>query len=80
MTTEQRFERMEAILERMVDRQEQFDDALTTLTESQINLTEAQAKTDLQIKAIGLAMEQLQQQTAALERQWQAYINTIRPQ
>ena len=79
MNTEERFERMERILAIVVDNQHQFD-ATRTLAESHIQtqqelrtLAASQAKTETQIKALGLAME-------ALERQWQAYINTLRPQ
>ena len=87
MTTEERFDRIETILERVVDRQEQTDETVATLLDSHIKtqeqlrtladshakLAEAQAKTDTQIKALGLLAE-------SLERQWQAYITTIRPQ
>ena len=80
MTVEERFNRIETILERLADRQEQQDDTLTTLTESQIKLTdshiklaEQQAKTEMQVQALGIFVEQL-------ERQWQAYLNTLRPQ
>jgi hypothetical protein len=80
MTTEDRFTRIENILSHVVDRQEQLDTALVTLaeaqtklTEAQARLTEAQAKTDTQLRALGLVVE-------ATERQWQAYLTTIRPQ
>jgi hypothetical protein len=59
------FDRIESILERVVD-QAKFDTALGTLAESQISLAQAQKET--------------QEQMRALERQWQAYLNTIRPQ
>ena len=80
MTTEERFTRIESIVERVVDRQEQTGETLATLAESQIKLTESQiklteevAKTQMQVQALGHAVENL-------ERQWQAYLNTIRPQ
>jgi hypothetical protein len=66
MTTEERFTRIESILERVVDNQAKFDTVLATLAEAQINLAQAQKET--------------QEQMRALERQWQAYLNTIRPQ
>lgn len=80
MTTEERFTRIESILERVVDRQEQTDETVATLLDSQIKLTGEVAKTQLQVQALGHAVEQLGQQTSALERQWQAYLTTIRPQ
>ena len=80
MTTEERFNRIENILERLADRREQTDETVAILadshiklTESQTRLAESQAKTKLQVQALGLAVEQL-------KRQWHAYINTIRPQ
>ena len=94
MTVEERFNRIETILERLADRQEQQDDTLTTLSESYINmaelqtrlteshikLAEQQTKTEMQVQALGIVVERLSQQTADLERQWQAYLNTLRPQ
>jgi hypothetical protein len=65
MTVEERFERMESILERVAV-QAKFDTVLSTLAEAQISLAQAQKET--------------QEQMRALERQWQAYLNTIRPQ
>jgi hypothetical protein len=59
MTTEERFTRIETILERVAENQQKFDTVLSVLAESQITL---------------------QKEMRALERQWQAYLNTIRPQ
>ena len=87
MTTEERFTRIETILEKIVDRQEQQDETLAVLVDSHIKtqeqirelakaqtrLAERQAETEVQLKALGLVVE-------ATERQWQAYLNTIRPQ
>lgn len=41
MTSEERFERIESILERMAENQQQFDVVFSTLAESHIKLTEA---------------------------------------
>jgi hypothetical protein len=65
MTTEERFERIEGILDRVADNQSKFDVVLSTLAEAQIELAQAQKETQEQIRA--------------LERQWQAYLTTIRP-
>jgi hypothetical protein len=66
MTTEERFQRIEGILDRVADNQQKFDAVLSILAEAQIKLTEAQKET--------------QEQMRNLERQWAAYLNTIRPQ
>jgi len=66
MTTEERFTRIETILEKVVDNQAKFDTVLATLAEAQIELAQAQKET--------------QEQMRALERQWQAYLTTLRPQ
>lgn len=73
MTSEQRFDRIENALDRMattlgtvVDNQHKFDTVLSVLAEAQVKLTEEHSK--------------LASEMRALERQWQAYLLTIRPQ
>jgi uncharacterized protein YgbK (DUF1537 family) len=91
MTSEERFDRIERVLERVADNQARLDDAQITafdgieklaervsdrldkLSEKVDRLADAQAETDRQMKALGLVVENT-------SRQWQAYLNTIRPQ
>ena len=80
MTTEERFTRMESILERLVDRQDQQDEVLTTLAESQIRLTESQTQLTSTVEQTQIQVQALSHAVDLLSRQWQAYINTIRPQ
>jgi hypothetical protein len=61
MTTEERFARIENILDHVVDRREQLDAALTTLAESHI-------KTQEELQATAAMIGKLSAQVAATER------------
>ena len=85
MTPEERFERIESTLNRIVDTQFQIDATMVSLADSHIRLAashaklaEAQAETAIQAKAAILAVEQLTEEMRATRREWQAYLSTIR--
>jgi hypothetical protein len=80
MTSNQRFERIENALDRItntlgavVDNQAKFDAVLSDLAESHI-------KTQEELRTLTIQVTRTQEGLATLERQWQAYLNTIRPQ
>jgi len=66
MTTEERFNRIEHVLDRIVDTQLQIDGALATLADSHIKTQEA--------------IRDLARKQAETDRQLQAYLTTVRPQ
>lgn len=72
MTTEERFNRIESILDRVVDTQLQIVTSILTLSESHIKLVEAQTETANQLRAFQAEMQEL-------KRQFQAYLSK-RPQ
>jgi hypothetical protein len=80
MTTEERFDRIESILERVVDNQGKFDTVLSVLAESHVKTQEAHLKTEESLQSLAAEVARTQQGLQALERQWQAYLTTIRPQ
>ncbi len=73
MTTEERFTRIETILERFAEHQEQQDETLATLVDSHIKLADSLDKlagslnqTQMQVQAVVHAVEQLSNRTVAL--------------
>jgi hypothetical protein len=73
MTAEERFARIENILEIVVNNQHHHDETLSILAESHI-------KTQQEIQDLAAQVRQTKDNLDKLERQWQAYLNTIRPQ
>ena len=72
MTVEERFERIEGLLDRVADTQLQIDGTMATLADSHIKLAEAQAETAVQFRIFQAEMQEL-------KRQFQAYLSQ-RPQ
>jgi len=73
MTIEERFNRIESILEKVADNQAKQDVTLTTLIDSHIQTQE-------ELQALAAEVRKTQEGLQTLERQWQAYLTTIRPQ
>jgi hypothetical protein len=72
MTTEERFNRIESVLDRVVDTQLQIDATMATLAESHVKMADAQA-------AAAVGLRELQSEMKDLKRQFEAYLNR-RPQ
>jgi len=66
MTTDARFNRIETTLERVAN-------SLAAITDNQV-------KFDAVLSTLAESQITLQQEMRNLERQWQAYLNTMRPQ
>ncbi len=72
MNTEERFERIERVLDRVADTQLQIDASLATLADSHSKLAEAQT-------AAAIGLRELQAEMKDFKRQFEAYLRT-RPQ
>ena len=73
MTTEERFERMEKLMDRVLEAQLQVDTTMITLADSHI-------KTQEDIRELVRRMNQLSAQQAETGRQLQAYLTRVPPQ
>ncbi len=71
---------MDSILERVVDNQAKFDTVLSVLAEAQVRTEEARFKTEESLQNLAAEAARTQRGLQALERQWQAYLTTLRPQ
>jgi predicted nuclease with TOPRIM domain len=73
MTTEERFERLENIMDHVVDRQERLDAVLETLAEAQVRSQEQYQETQGQFRAMIERIDRLSEELGRLGEEFDRY-------